>query len=67
MAKFSEGQSTITAQNAHSDQPLPYTVEQAETIAGIKIGLESLARGEGVPAKTVFAQLRRKHNIPTGK
>ena len=38
-----------------------------QAIAGIKLGLESLARGEGVPAKTVFAQLRRKHKIPASE
>jgi hypothetical protein len=43
------------------------SVEQAEAIAGIKFGLESLARGEGVPAKKVFARLRRKHKIPASE
>jgi prevent-host-death family protein len=57
------GQPAVVVQDAHSYQRLLDSVEQAETIAGIKLGLESLARGEGQPAKTVLGRLRRKYGI----
>ena len=59
-----DGKPAVVVQDARSYQRLLDSVEQAEAIAGIKFGLESLARGEGVPAKRVFARLRRKHKIP---
>src|SRR4051794_8346762 len=61
------GKPAVVVQDARSYQRLLDSVEQTEVIAGIKLGLESLARGEGVPAKTVFTRLRRKHKIPTGE
>ena len=39
-------------------------IDRAEAIIGIKKGLESMARGEGVPAEEAFEQLRKKHHIP---
>ena len=61
------GKPAVVVQDARSYQRLLDSVEQAEAIAGIKFGLESLARGEGVPAKKVFARLRRKHKIPVSE
>jgi prevent-host-death family protein len=58
------GKPVVVVQDARSYRRLLETVEHAETIAGIKLGLDSLGRGEGQPAKTVFARLRRKHKIP---
>jgi prevent-host-death family protein len=52
------GKPTVVVQDARSYQRLLDSVEQAEAIAGIKLGLKSLARSEGVPAKPVFARLR---------
>ena len=60
------GKPAVVVQDARSYQRLLDTVEKAEAIAGIKLGLESMARGKGESAKTVFARLRRKHKIPTG-
>ena len=58
------GKPAVVIQDARSDQRLLGSVEQAEAIAGLKLGLESLARGEGQPAKNVFARLRRQYKIP---
>ena len=60
------GKPAVVVQDARSYQRLLDTVEQAEAIAGIKLGLDSMARGKRQPAKTVFARLRRKHKIPAG-
>ena len=59
------GKPAVVVQDARSYQRLLDTVEKAEAIAGIKLGLESMAKGKGLPAGTVFAQLGRKHKIPT--
>jgi prevent-host-death family protein len=61
------GKPAVVVQDARSYQRLLDSVEQAEAIAGIKLGLESLSCGEGMPARTVFARLRRKHKIPAGE
>ncbi len=58
------GKPAVVVQDARSYQRLLDSVEQAEAIAGIQLGLECLVRGEGQPAKKVFARLRRKHKIP---
>lgn len=58
------GKPAVVVQDARSYQRLLDTVEKAEAIASIKLGLESMARGKGESAKTVFARLRRKHKIP---
>jgi prevent-host-death family protein len=61
------GKPAVVVQDARSYQRLLDSVEQAEAIAGIKLGLESLGRDEGVPAKRAFARLRRKHKIFAGE
>jgi prevent-host-death family protein len=60
------GKPAVVVQDARSYQRLLDTVEKAEAIAGIKLGLESMARGKGQSAKAVFARLRRRHKIPAG-
>jgi prevent-host-death family protein len=61
-----KGKPAVVVQDARSYRRLLDTVEAAEAIAGIKLGLDSLARGEGQPAKAIFRRLRRKHKLPTG-
>ena len=39
--------------------------ERAETIAAVRVGLADVAAGRTRPAAEVFAELARKHNIPT--
>ncbi len=37
--------------------------DREESIAGIKQGLESIKRGEGIPLDEAFESLRKKHNL----
>ena len=39
-------------------------VERAETIEGIRRGVEQMKRGEGRPAAEVFAEMQQKFGIP---
>jgi len=58
------GKAEVVVQNAGSYQKLLELIENAEAIAGIRRGLESVARGEGRPAREVFVNLRKRHKIP---
>ena len=58
------GKAEIVVQDALSFQRMLELVDRAEAVIGIKKGLESMARGEGIPAEEAFKQLRKKHNIP---
>ena len=61
------GKAEVVVQDARSYQHLLELVNQAEAVVGIRRGLASMARGEGVPAEKAFEKLRRKHKIPRGK
>ena len=54
----------MVVQDASSYQRLLEVIDRAEAIIGIKRGLESMERGEGIPAEEAFRQLREKHGIP---
>ena len=58
------GKARVVVQDAASYQRMLELVDRAEAIAGIKQGLESVARGEGISAVEAFEQIRRKHRIP---
>ena len=58
------GKAEIVVQDAEAYQKLLDAVERAETIAGIRRGLESMKQGKGRPAEEFFAELRKKHKIP---
>jgi PHD/YefM family antitoxin component YafN of YafNO toxin-antitoxin module len=58
------GKAEIIVQDAASYQRMLELVDRAEAVIGIKKGLESMAREEGIPAEEAFERLRRKHNIP---
>lgn len=58
------GKAEIVVQDAASYQRMLELVDRAQAIIGIKKGLESVARGEGMPADQAFEQLRKKHSIP---
>lgn len=38
--------------------------DYAECVEGIRSGLVSMERGEGIPLSEAFDELRRKHDIP---
>ena len=50
--------------DAASSQHTLDLIDQAEAIIGVRKGLESIQRDEGIPAEEVFKQLRAKHNFP---
>jgi hypothetical protein len=51
---------------ANPSQQTLELVDRAEAIAGIRKGLASMARGDGIPAEKAFEKLRKKHSIPRG-
>lgn len=46
------------------DQRLLELADRAEAIEGIRLGLESAARGEGRPPEEIFAEIRTRLGIP---
>ena len=58
------GKAELVVQDARSYQRLLLLVEQAETITGIRRGLESVRRGEGREAAEVFSEIRHKKARP---
>ena len=57
------GKAEIVVQDANSYQRMLDIIDRAEAVIGLKKGLESIARGEGIPADEAFERLRRKHDI----
>jgi len=58
-----DGQAEVVVQDVASYQRLLDLAERAEAIEGIRLGLESAARGEGVPADEAFRRIRAKHGL----
>lgn len=58
------GKAEIVVQDAASYQELLDLVERAEAIVGIRRGLDSIARGEGIPLEEVELQMREKYDLP---
>jgi prevent-host-death family protein len=61
------GKAEIVVQDAKSYQRLLQNIDQAEAIIGIRKGLASMKRGQGIPAEQAFERIRKKHKIPKGK
>ena len=58
------GKAEVVVQDAASYQKILEMIDRAEAIEGIRQGLESMKQGKGKPAREVFEELRKKHNIP---
>ena len=58
------GKPAVVVQDTKSYQRLLEAAERAEAVAGIRAGLESIQRGEGVSADKAIEKLRKKHRIP---
>jgi len=58
------GKAEVVIQDAKSYQQMLDMVDRAEAVVGIRKGLASMARGEGIPAEKAFEKLRKKYNIP---
>ena len=61
------GKAEVVVQDAKSYQQMLDLVDQAEAVVGIRKGLASMARGEGIPAEEAFGRLRKKYRIPRPK
>jgi PHD/YefM family antitoxin component YafN of YafNO toxin-antitoxin module len=60
-----EGRPKLVVQDAEAYQRIIEALDRAQAVQGIRAGLESIRRGEGRPAREVFDELRRKHDIPS--
>ena len=60
------GRAELVVQDAESYQALLDALERAESLAGIRIGLDSVNRGEGRPAQKALEAMRKKHKIHRG-
>jgi hypothetical protein len=58
------GKAEIVVQDAKAYQKLLALLDRAEAVSGIRKGLQSMKRGEGIPADQAFETLRKKHKIP---
>ncbi len=58
------GKAELVVQDAAAYQRLLELVEQMETIAGIRRGLEEMKAGKGRPAGEFFAEMEAKYQIP---
>jgi prevent-host-death family protein len=58
------GKAELVVQDAASYQEMLEALERAQTIEGIRRGLEQMKRGEGRPSEEVFAEIRQKFGIP---
>jgi prevent-host-death family protein len=59
------GRAEVVVQDVAAYQRLLDLVDRAEAIEGIRRGLESAARGEGLTAEEVYAELRAKNHRAT--
>ena len=57
------GKAHVVVQDAKAYQMMMETMEALETQKGIAEGIASMERGQGQPAETVFARLRKKHAL----
>jgi prevent-host-death family protein len=59
-----KGKAEAVVQDAEAYQRLLDIAAQSDAEEGIRQGLEDVARGRTRPAKQVFDEIRRKHDIP---
>jgi PHD/YefM family antitoxin component YafN of YafNO toxin-antitoxin module len=59
-----KGQAELVVQDAAAYAQLLEAIERAESLAGIKQGLVSMERGEGIPFEAAISKLRKRHKIP---
>jgi PHD/YefM family antitoxin component YafN of YafNO toxin-antitoxin module len=57
------GKAELVIQDATSYQKLLDTIEELETIIGIKQGLEDIAQGRSRPVNQFIEEMQKKHGI----
>lgn len=58
------GKAEVVVQDAEAYQALMDQVDRAQTLEGIRVGLEQMNADQGRPAERVLDEIRRKHKIP---
>ena len=58
-----DGKSAVVVQDVAAYQRLLDRLDRAEATVGIRRGLDEMARGQGMQAEKVFAELRAKHGL----
>lgn len=58
------GRAELVVQDAAAYQAMLDAKDQAEAVAGIRRGLESMQQGKSLPARQAIESLRRKHKTP---
>lgn len=58
------GKAEVVVQDARSYQELLDALDEAQAVAGIRAGLESMERGEGRAASDALSTIRKRHKIP---
>ena len=58
------GKAELVVQDAESYQELLDLKDRAETIEGVRKGLESMKAGRTRPIEEVFAEIEREHEVP---
>jgi PHD/YefM family antitoxin component YafN of YafNO toxin-antitoxin module len=57
------GKAEVVVQDAKSYQQFLELIDRADAVIGIRKGLDSMERGEGVSAAEAFGKIRKKHKI----
>jgi prevent-host-death family protein len=58
------GRAKLVVQDAAAYQKLVEALDYADTVAGIRRGLEDVSKGRTQPARRAFADIRKKNRIP---
>ena len=58
------GRPKLVVQDAEAYQRILEALDRAHAVQGIRAGLKSMKNGAGRPARKVFNELRRRHDIP---
>lgn len=61
------GKPSVVVQDAESYQELLDIKERMETIAAIRLGLDSMKRGKGKTLAQFDADFRKRHGLPAGQ
>ncbi len=57
------GRAHLVLMDVETYQDMLDAIDRAEAIQGIRAGLQSMSRGEGVPARKALEAIRQKHGL----
>ena len=57
------GKAEVVVQDVSAYQRMLDLIDRAEAVIGIKKGLESMEKDEGIPADEAFGEFRKRHRI----